>query len=116
MDGYYLWRDSAGKSLIRYYLYKNGKILQLSSDGSKEFFENHMNNMDVTSFFIKNDTIGFEQIFPWNSYPHYLYQGHILSDSSFTITKQIPLRYTGIFYRKTIKRNDTFYFEKSFKL
>ncbi len=51
-----------------------------------------------------------ERIFPERSYPHYLFSGHIINDTTFIITKRKGVYHTP--EKKIIELNDTFHFRQ----
>lgn len=124
LDGYYYYISHGYHSPIatRHFLFDNGKILDafscdLDSLSAKEVSEfttdyfkaslSDSTNMFYTNFLVKNDSISYERIFPSQGYPHELYGGRILNDTTFLITSiQTLPRGT------TDKLNDLYHFKQ----
>lgn len=60
-----------------------------------------------TNFLIRDNLISFERIYVQQGYPHEIYSGKVLNDTTFVIkeSKSKP-------YSKSINLNDTFHFKQ----
>ena len=85
--------------VTRYFFFKNGKVLfgfncspyelnYRESDFTDEFFKQQLTaryNANLTNFAVDGGRIEFERISPVQDYPHGIFQGIILNDSTFVI-------------------------------
>ena len=130
-DGYYYvikkvpYNTDTITSINTYFFYKNGKVLYsydfnnytdmilkedklLSSDHTNLLKDT--NAINLTNYEINKDSIVFERIVPERFYPHYLFIGHIINDSTFVITKRKGVYHLDMAEKKIINLNDTFHF------
>ncbi len=128
MDGYY-YHVHPEKSIQAYFFYKNGAMLSTANPRFKNSiseidetfrskdYSNAFNNNPIfapsikwTTFSLIKDSISFERIYPMQNYPHFIYSGHVINDTTFIITKEKGIRYVVVGGRKARILNDTFHF------
>jgi len=122
-DGYYYDANRDSNLATCYVFYKNGRTLNAGSfvQGlnekenelkSKQFLNALTSDKSSwTNFFIQEDSIGFEQIFPWQFYPHYVFSGHIINDTTFVLTALKGIYHIPMFQKRVTPLNDTFHFK-----
>lgn len=130
IDGYY-YHIHPEKSIQAYFFYKNGAMLNTpnpyiknniseideifrSKDYSNAFNYNPIfpPSIEWTNFSLIKDSISFERIYPMQNYPHLIYTGHVINDTTFVITKENGIAHLSINIgdKKASVRNDTFHF------
>jgi len=65
-----------------------------------------------TNFSIKRDSIYIERIYPMQVYPHWIFSGYILNDTTFVLTKMEGVYHISYNEKKIRQVNDTFHFKE----
>jgi len=124
LDGYYYYYlknriKSPDRFIDCYFFYGNGKVLFAMGTNTKNIFQYEeylkgklridSKNMPEywTNYLVKNDSIYFERIYVQSGFPHAIYIGIILNDTTFVITKSK----NKPFAKKSISLDDTFHFK-----
>lgn len=124
LDGYYYYYlknkiKSTDVFIDCFFFYGNGKVFFAMGTNTKNIlqYEEYLKsklridskNMPEywTNYLIKNDSIHFERIYVQPGFPHAIYRGKILNDTTFVITESI----NNPSSKKSISLDDTFHFK-----